>query len=272
MAFYNLFTHLNTMNNFNFGLNSLLNPMAVFTQFNVFNQPFNNLCSNWNNSASLFNFNTPNIFMPSVFNLNTSYNVAPQQLNTNSWCTNNYTLSDSYNFSLNNSSALTNKTRYNSSNSSKSQRVSGNINNSYANLSKSDAYKKALGDSSLENLSSGGRKWKISSASFKTDIPFAKKGTGIILDRVAESLGVNLIVTSALGTGQAGNPHQRGGYSSHHNAENPKLDLKIPTGMNSATFAQKLRNTGYFSHVLNEGDHVDVQINPEKFRSLEAVA
>lgn len=267
MTFYNIFANLNT-NNFNFGLNNLLNPMALLTPFTVFNQPCNifnfssfncmSMFLNWNSSSN-FNFN---------FNLNNSAN---QIFNTAPWSTSttiNFSPSSYFN---NTSSSYDFSTPKNYTNNY-NKNVSGNINHSYATLSKSAAYSKALNDSSLENLSSGGKKWQISSASFKTDIPFAKKGTGKILDIVAETIGVNLVVTSALGTGQAGNPHQRNGYASHHNAENPKLDLKIPPGMSAATFAQKLRNTGYFSHVLNEGNHIDVQIDPAKYRSLNTLA
>ncbi len=140
--------------------------------------------------------------------------------------------------------------------------VSGNIDNSYTNLSLSAARQKALTDTNLEELK-GGQNWQIAEASFRTDIPFAKKGTGEILEKVAQEIGETLVITSALGTGEAGNPHQKGGYASHHNAENPKLDIRI-TG-NAQELAQKLRDTGYFSRVSVESDHLDVQIDPAKF-------
>lgn len=150
-----------------------------------------------------------------------------------------------------------------------SKNVSGSVNNSYLNLTKSAAFAKAKTDSNLEQLK-GGRNWSISEASFRTDIPFAKKGTAAILDKVAAMTGENLVITSALGTGEANNPHQKSGYASHHNAENPKLDIRI--NGNAQAFAQKLKNTGYFSRVSVESDHLDVQIDPDKFKSLDTVA
>lgn len=104
----------------------------------------------------------------------------------------------------------------------------------------------------------------INNASFKTDIPFAKKGTMTILEKVSKKLGYKLTITSALATGIPGNPHAHGNRS-HHNANNPKLDFAIPSGMSDNEFADKLRKTGYFSHVLAEGNHVDVEIDISKF-------
>ncbi len=150
-----------------------------------------------------------------------------------------------------------------------SRSVSGAVNNGYSTLSQSAAYQKALSDTNLERLS-GGKNWEVAESSFITDIPFAKKGTGAILDKVGSIIGEKLVITSALGTGEANNPHAKGGYASHHNAENPKLDIRI--NGNGQELAQKLRNTGYFSRVSIESDHLDVQIDPEKFKSFEAVA
>ena len=149
---------------------------------------------------------------------------------------------------------------------------SKNVNNTYSKLSKSEAYKKALKDKNLEKLSNG-KNWEISEASFITDIPFAKKGTGVILDKVANMLGHKLTITSALGTGEGNSPHQKSGYVSHHNAENPKLDIRIVG--NREEFVRKLKSTGYFSHVYvdkNHKTHVDVQIDPAKFEQLEYLA
>ena len=147
--------------------------------------------------------------------------------------------------------------------------ASGKINNSYVNLSKSAAFARAKNDSNLEQLT-GGKNWSISEASFRTDIPFAKKGTAAILDKVATLTGENLVITSALGTGEANNPHVKSGYSSHHNAENPKLDIRI--NGNGKSLAQKLKGTGYFSRVSIESDHLDVQIDPSKYQGLDAIA
>ncbi len=142
------------------------------------------------------------------------------------------------------------------------------IDNSYSSLTKAQAERKASSDTNLERLS-GGKNWSVADT-FWTDSPYAKKGTGQILDRVSNMLGEKLVITSALGTGQKGNPHVRQGYKSHHNAENPKLDIR--TNGNARQFAERLRATGYFSHVLPEGDHVDVQIDPSKFRQFSTLA
>ena len=168
------------------------------------------------------------------------------------------------------STSLSNKSSSGSTFKPFSQNISGNINHSYLGLSKASAYQKAKSDSNLEELK-GGSRWQISSASFRTDIPFAKKGTGAILDKVAAAIGEELIITSALGTGEAGNPHQKGGYASHHNAENPKLDIST-RGKNASVLAQKLKDTGYFSRVSIESDHLDVQIDPSKFKTLNTLA
>lgn len=247
MTFYNFFTNLNT-NYFDFGLNNWFSP-------------FNNV----------FIPNLTSLFTPISCNFNNFITTPIFPVNGWSTASNNFT---DYSFSFNNkfSPGTTTDGQNRKRTNNYNYAGNGNINNGYLHLSKSAAYQKALNDSNLENLSNGGRKWQISTASFKTDIPFAKKGTGKILDEVASKTGCNLVVTSALGTGQAGNPHQRGGYKSHHNADNPKLDLSIPSGMSASAFEQKLRNTGYFSHILNEGDHIDVQIDPSKYNSLNALA
>lgn len=224
----------------------------LFSNFNTTN--FDNSFSSWNfGLPSFFNYNSflmfdwfdfSNVF-PKTFVMNTNNNI------WNSQPTFNFTSAPKVNF-----------TGFN-------KKVSGNINNGYLNLTKSAAFAKAKTDSNLEQLT-GGRNWSISEASFRTDIPFAKKGTGAILDKVAALTGENLVITSALGTGEANNPHQKSGYASHHNAENPKLDIRI--NGNAQTFAQKLRDTGYFSRVSVESDHLDVQIDPAKFKGLDTVA
>ena len=146
------------------------------------------------------------------------------------------------------------------SSSSKSISVSSNL--SYSTLSISDAIKKADNDKNLEKLTSG-KGWYVDKNSFKTDIPYAKKGMSDFLTKVCKETGLTLRITSALGTGTAGNPHVKGGYASHHNADNPKLDFGKTDGVSLATMASKLKATGYFSRVENEGDHLDVQVKPE---------
>lgn len=143
------------------------------------------------------------------------------------------------------------------------------IDNSYLHLSQKQAEEKAKKDSNLELLK-GGKNWSVSNKSFVTDIPYAKKGTGAILDKVATMIGEKLVITSALGTGESGNPHQKSGYESHHNAENPKLDIRIRG--NGKELANKLKSTGYFSRVSTEKDHLDVQIDITKFKDFEAIA
>lgn len=143
------------------------------------------------------------------------------------------------------------------------------IDNSYMYLSLEQAKQKAKNDSNLELLK-GGKNWSVACESFITDIPYAKKGTGVILDKVAGMIGEKLTITSALATGEKNNPHQKNGYESHHNAENPKLDIR--TNGNGYLLAQKLESTGYFSLINVEGNHLDVQINPSKFNNFEAIA
>ena len=88
-------------------------------------------------------------------------------------------------------------------------------------------------------------------------------------------VGEELVITSALGTAGTstqGTPHEIGGYVSHHNAENPKLDIDIRNPEHGIALKEKLQNTGYFSHILLESDHLDVQIDPSKFESLSITA
>lgn len=150
-----------------------------------------------------------------------------------------------------------------------STNVSGNIDNRYLQCKTlSEAEKLAQNDTNLERLSNVQGVAVVDSA-FRTDIPYAKKGTTEILQDVAESLNTELQITSALATGHPNNPHGKDGYKSHHNAENPKIDLLVPSGYTSATFAEALHKTGKFSHILPEGDHIDVQINPEAYKNLK---
>lgn len=172
----------------------------------------------------------------------------------------------------NNSSTHANKkhtTNYNSPKINKTKRTQ-KIDNSYVSLTKTQAAQKASEDKNLERLN-GGKNWSIAQNSFITDIPYAKKGTGAILDKVSEMLGgENLVITSALATGEAGNPHKKSGYDSHHNAENPKLDIRL--NGNAYDMAARLRSTGYFSRVDVEKDHLDVQIDPAKYERFSALA
>ena len=139
--------------------------------------------------------------------------------------------------------------------------------NKYSKMSKTKANELAGKDSRLEKLS-GGKGWTVSESSFRTDVKYARKYTGKILAYIAEITGAELIVTSALGTGQYGNPHQKSGYASHHNAENPKLDLKAKN-MSMQQLQKKLKATGFFSRVSRERTHLDVQIKPEIYLAFE---
>ena len=156
-----------------------------------------------------------------------------------------------------------------------SKSVSGGVDASYSSLSRENALDKAKNDSRLECLK-GGKGWSLA-GTFNTDIPYAKKGTSEILTRVAEMVGESLVITSALGTAGTAlekTPHAIGGYVSHHNAENPKLDVDITSKTHGERLAKKLQETGYFSHISIESDHLDVQIDPSKFRkeALSVVA
>lgn len=145
----------------------------------------------------------------------------------------------------------------------------------YANMNRLEALKKAEKDPKLEKLT-GGNGWSISEASFINDIPYAKKGTGLVLAKAARLTGENLVVTSALGTKDS--PHAKNsGSASHYNSDNPKLDLGgglSPEQANS--LKAKLDSTGLFSRIMVESDgataHLDVQIADSAFKSLDTVA
>ena len=140
------------------------------------------------------------------------------------------------------------------------------VDTSYSKLSRSKALEKAKQDPRLEELS-GGKGWSVARDSFITDIPYARKYTGEILSFVSSLIGDNLVITSALGTAGTKNnktPHKLSkSYATHHNAENPKLDIR--TNGNSKKLQRKLLETGFFSRVAIEPDHLDVQIKKEVY-------
>ncbi len=146
---------------------------------------------------------------------------------------------------------------------------------SYAEMSREAALKAAAADANLEKLS-GGNGWSVSDTSFANDIPYAKKGTGAVLEKAASMTGETLVVTSALGTETS--PHAKGSSSeSHYNSSNPKLDLG--GGLSIAQAEQlkvKLDGTGLFSRVVVESDgdtaHLDVQIADSAFEKLDTLA
>lgn len=141
-----------------------------------------------------------------------------------------------------------------------------NIDNNYSKLSQKDAEGVAKNDKRLEKLE-GGAGWSVSDNSFRTDIKYARKNTGEILSFIAKLIGADIVVTSALATGQRFNPHKRHGYSSHHNAENPKLDIKSNT-IGLKELERRLAKTGFFK-IHPEWNHLDVQIKPEVYLAFE---
>jgi hypothetical protein len=151
-----------------------------------------------------------------------------------------------------------------------SDNLSKKVDTSYSKLTREKALVKAKNDSRLERLD-GGDGWSISENSFVTDIPYARKFTGAILSFVSSLIGENIVVTSALGTrGTKGKrtPHKISeNYCTHHNAENPKLDIR--TNGNSKKLRKKLIATGLFSRVSAEPDHLDVQIKNEVYLAFE---
>ena len=141
---------------------------------------------------------------------------------------------------------------------------------SYSKMTRTQALKRAKNDSRLEKLS-GGNGWSIAEKCFITDIPYARKHTGEILSFVSSLIGENIVVTSALGTAgtnKTRTPHKISqSYCTHHNAENPKLDIK--TNGNSYGLRKKLIATGLFSRVSVEPDHLDIQIKNEVYLAFE---
>ena len=161
----------------------------------------------------------------------------------------------------------------NSENSVKKSKTKSNkkkVDTSYSKMSKEKALAKAKNDSRLEKLT-GGEGWSVSEASFITDIPYARKYTGEILSFVSSIIGENIVVTSALGTGGSKgkrSPHKISkNYCTHHNAENPKLDIR--TNGNAQKMSKKLKATGLFSRVSIEPDHLDIQIKNEVYLAFE---
>ena len=144
------------------------------------------------------------------------------------------------------------------------------VDTSYSRLNRSTAILKAKNDPRLEKLD-GGKGWSVASESFITDIPYAKKYTGKILSTVASIIGEHITVTSALGTGGTKNgktPHKvTQNYCTHHNAENPKLDIR--TNGHAGKLRKKLIATGLFSRVSIEPDHLDIQIKHDVYRAYE---
>lgn len=149
----------------------------------------------------------------------------------------------------------------------------------YGKLTRADALEKAKNDPNLEKLvtttSSKGHKVIISSVDFENDIPYAKKGTMEILLKVADKIGKDITITSALGTSSS--PHEgKDDQTGHYNPTNPKLDFG--GGLNTAEAEEletALENTGYFEFVNPEANkdgtgywHLDLKINEDAYSAL----
>ena len=158
----------------------------------------------------------------------------------------------------------------NTKNNKKTSCSEKKVDTSYSKMNREKALKKAKKDERLEELT-GGKGWSIAKDSFITDIPFAKKFTGKILSIVSDIIGEHITVTSALGTAGCNGkktPHKvTQNYCTHHNAENPKLDIK--TNGHAAKLRKKLISTGLFSRVSVEPDHLDIQIKSEVYDVIE---
>ena len=174
----------------------------------------------------------------------------------------------------------------NNSNGTKGKNITplDDITFKYANMSRAEALTAAKKDSNLENLEdlANGKKWTLNSASFPNDIPYAKKGTAKLLDKVYEAIdkynkehscNIKLVVTSALGTTSSKHTRKRDKIS-HYNELNPKLDFGGGLSEQDAKALEKILNdTGLFCHVYrHEGsdNHLDVQFSDEAYKSLSS--
>ena len=146
----------------------------------------------------------------------------------------------------------------------------------YSSMTREEALAAAAADENLEELitskTSKGRSVIVDSASFVNDIPYAKDGTMEILLEVADSIGQDIKITSALGTSSSPHVKTTSG-ASHYDAKNPKLDFG---GWMSAREANALRSsllkTGKFESVVAECDgdtwHLDVKIKDSAYEEL----
>lgn len=152
------------------------------------------------------------------------------------------------------------------------------FNNSFAFMERSEALVAAeiearKPDGKLEKLvnrsTPSGNRVTIKEKAFINDIPYGRTGQMDILAYVAQNQNVNITITSALGTAgkngrQSGTHTYTSQYTSHYNADNPKLDI-ISSSCGMRSLAYKLQNTGLFNWVLNEHSHLDIQIKPEVY-------
>ena len=298
-----LFNNIFFNTGFLYGLNNWFTPTLMFCNpvrsFGIFN--FINGLSVWNNND--FRFNLPETSADNKsYKISSDINQTDFQTNNSVWS--NYAfdfskISDKRNFDSFDFSGIKNMTATKAAEEADSEKTSaanknsstvsygktskcdtrqkysagasGKIDYKYADMYRSAALELAAKDPNLEDLRTKQYSGWLLKNTFATDIPFAKKGTAKILQKVYEMTGIKLEISSALGTNGngSGSPHQKNnGYSSHHNAENPKLDISyssIGNSMSGEDFAAKLRSTGLFNWILVEGDHLDVQIHPDAY-------
>lgn len=277
MSFFNCYTFPNfRFPNLNWGCFNMFNPMQAYMHSIMrltISPPisgFNNSCPCCNQAGNLGGFNSGSIFLSAP-----TFLVNPTPIQNSPVCNNQLSFYAPPTLYLN---PLNIKPKMETSLKSKeektdvkNEKVQKNVENSpnrYLCYTTTKAAAEAAdNDPSLEKLNDNN--WiTISSHNFKTDIPYAKKGAMSIMTEVAKLLNTKLTITSALATGHPRNPHAKATDHSHHNANNPKLDLAIPAGMTDREFATKLHNTGYFANVIPERDHVDVEIDPKKFDAV----
>ena len=302
MTFFNTFANFNITSfgfpprlnfNFNFGWN--INPFGGFGCCNNFGWNINPFGSfGCFNKVGLYGYSDP--MSLSCFNYyGTPYNEPPSMYDTfNSSNAFDYTkINQSYqSWDMTTMPSLNSNMQYDWSNQIKQLKIMApekekakkgegktdngdNIN--YASLSREEALEKAKNDPNLEELvtttSSKGHKVIISSVDFENDIPYAKKGTMEILLKVADKIGKDITITSALGTSSS--PHAgKEDQTGHYNPTNPKLDFG--GGLTTAEAEElktALENTGYFEFVSNPEKHgatahLDTRIKEESYEAL----
>ena len=122
-------------------------------------------------------------------------------------------------------------------------------------LSRSEAIKKVKLDKDYEDLSKGGKNWKIAPGAMVNDIPFARAGVGKLLD----ATGIKgLEITGAMGTKNS--PHAgKGTGKGHYSGTKLDISTRGKSRKEIESLANQLMQSGIFSEVLVENDHIDVQ-------------
>jgi len=285
MTFVNAFTQFNRgfLNGAGFGLgigmssilnrvffdiNRSLNPFFSCNPFNSYFGGFNNY---YEYDLGMLNFsqNFSSCADSSIWNFNTT---VPQQ--TSGFDT--FGALNTFNLTMPVvPQVTTSKKTEDKKDAKKEDKPSPNLNpngsHAYEVLSRESALKRAKANPNLEELTKG-EGWSISEGSFINDIPYARKGTSALLNRVCKEAGVTLTVTSALGTKNS--PHAAtSSAASHYNENNPKLDLGGGlTDAQAKELKSKLDKTGLFSRVAVESDgatsHLDVQFSDEAYKTV----